>query len=87
MTTLEEDRHKKTNIPPDCPARRRPMGLVAQLASLLLLAQALHAGATAAAFGAPMEVDMAGGPLANILLEIGSRYRVIISFPPKLVKD
>jgi len=29
---------------------------------------------------------MPGGPLANILLEIGSRYRVIISFPPKLVE-
>jgi outer membrane receptor protein involved in Fe transport len=86
MTTLEEDRHKKNNVPPAPPARHRPMGLVAQLASLLLLAQALHAGAAAAAFGAPMEVDMAGGPLANLLLEIGSRYRVIISFPPKLVE-
>lgn len=98
----EEERLKKNQVPPGRPASpqallrpgppswqssgRRPTGLIAQLAALLVLAQALDVNAATSLAGTAMEVDMAGGPLANALLEIGSRYRVMISFPPKLVE-
>jgi iron complex outermembrane receptor protein len=65
---------------------RKPRGLVAQLAALLLLAQALHTHAAAVPPGTPVEIDVASGPLANALLEIGRRYGVILSFQPQLVE-
>ena len=66
--------------------RRRPIGrLVTRLTLATLLAQGTSA-ATALERPATADLDLAGTTMADALLEIGRRYRVIISFHPSLVE-
>jgi iron complex outermembrane receptor protein len=62
------------------------LGLIARLALLSVLAQAIHAKASTGKLADALELDVGSRPVASALLEIGQRYSVIISFPPNLVE-
>lgn len=65
---------------------RAPGALIYRLALIAFLSQAIGAQAAAELPAVPMELDVASGPMANALIEIGRRYGVIISFKPSLVE-
>ena len=62
------------------------IGLVARVALMSLLVQAIHARASAAQPAQALDLEVGSGPVASALLEIGQRYGVIISFQPDLVE-
>lgn len=61
-------------------------GLIVRLALLALLAQTIHAHASTDRLTDTLDLEVASGPMASALIEIGRRYSVIISFQPSLVE-